>query len=103
MRISTAVMSLVMVAAMQAPVAVQADTLDRIKSTGTITIGYVDASPPFASSTAGGKPEGFSIDLCQRIVAGVRQSLGLAELTVKYVPVTSETRISKIESGEIDI
>jgi glutamate/aspartate transport system substrate-binding protein len=103
MRISTAVMSLTIAGLAQAMTPAKADTLDRIKATGTITIGYVHASPPFASSERGGKPEGFSIDLCQRIVAGVKQVSGLAELTVKYVPVTTETRIPKLEAGEIDI
>jgi glutamate/aspartate transport system substrate-binding protein len=103
MRFSTIVISLMIVGFAQVMAPADADTLDRIKATGTITVGYVDASPPFASSERGGKPEGFSIDLCQRIVAGVKQATGMAELTVKYVPVTTETRIPKLEAGEIDI
>jgi glutamate/aspartate transport system substrate-binding protein len=103
MRLSTAVISLMIAGFAQAAGPAHADTLDRIKAAGAISIGYVDASPPFASSERGGKPEGFSIDLCQRVVAGVKQIPGLAELTVKYVPVTTETRIPRLEAGEIDI
>jgi glutamate/aspartate transport system substrate-binding protein len=102
MRFSTVVICLVAAFA-QAAGPARADTLDRIKAAGAISIGYVEASPPFASRGADGKPEGFSIDLCQRIVAGMKQLPGLAGVTVNYVPVTTETRISKIESGEIDI
>jgi glutamate/aspartate transport system substrate-binding protein len=103
MRFSTGVISLMIAGVIPTAGPVHADTLDRIRAAGTISIGYVDASPPFASSERGGKPEGFSIDLCQRIVAEVKQISGLGELTVKYVPVTTETRIPKLEAGEIDI
>lgn len=80
-----------------------ADTLDKVKSSGTFLMGVREASPPFSSVGAEGKPEGFSIDLCQRIAAAVKQKLALDNLDIKFVPVTAENRIEKLESGEIDI
>jgi glutamate/aspartate transport system substrate-binding protein len=103
MRIPAVLASLVILGLVQEAVPSNADTLDKIKTTGTISIGYVDASPPFSSADPSGKPQGFSIDLCQRVAASVKQATGLAELAVKYVRVTPESRIDKLVAGEIDI
>jgi glutamate/aspartate transport system substrate-binding protein len=83
--------------------AVQAGTLDKIRSSGSIALGYRTASPPFSSTEVGAQPAGYSIDLCLRIVAAVKQATGLDKLSVAYVPVTPENRIEKLEAGEIDI
>jgi ABC-type amino acid transport substrate-binding protein len=81
---------------------VRADTLDKIKASGAILLGYRTDAPPF-SSAAGVQPEGFSIDLCDRVVAEVKIALKVDNLDVKFVPVDAETRFAKLESGEIDI
>jgi glutamate/aspartate transport system substrate-binding protein len=80
-----------------------AGTLDKIKTSGTIIIGYRADASPFSSEGAGGKPEGFSIDLCNGIVAATKSALQVNDLGVKYVPVTAANRIEKLESGEVDI
>jgi len=78
-------------------------TLKKIKETNTIVIGYPAASRPFSFLGDDGKPAGYSIDLCMRIVAGVQQQLGLRDLQVKWIPVTVETRIPLLVKGTIDI
>ncbi len=78
-------------------------TLKKIKDTNTIAIGYREASRPFSFVGDDGKPVGYSIDLCLRIVAGVQQQLGLRDLPIKWVPVTPENRISFVVKGTIDI
>jgi glutamate/aspartate transport system substrate-binding protein len=83
--------------------AAQAGTLDKIRAKGSIALGYRTASPPFSSAEAGAQPVGYSIDLCLRIVAALKQVSRLDGLSVAYVPVTAENRIEKLESGEIDI
>jgi len=80
-----------------------ADTLATIRSRGAIVIGYREGAPPFSFLDAQKKPQGYSIDICNRIANSVKQVLNLSELQVKYVPVTAENRIEKLESGEIDI
>ena len=82
---------------------VRADTMEKIKTTGAITIGYREASPPFSFNGEAGRPAGYSVDLCNRIAAAAKAELGLSELAVHYVPVTPETRIDRLVSGEIDI
>ena len=78
-------------------------TLKKIKDSGTITIGYREQSLPFSFLGNDGKPSGYSIDLCQRIVTGLQQQLKLSKLDVKWVPVTPETRIASVVNGSIDL
>jgi ABC-type amino acid transport substrate-binding protein len=47
---------------------------------------------------------GYSIDLCRRVAAAVRDELGLEKLDITFTPlVTMEDRLSAIENGDIDI
>jgi glutamate/aspartate transport system substrate-binding protein len=80
----------------------RADTLDKIKSSGVILLGYRSDAPPF-SSGASGRPEGFSIDLCDRVVAAAKIALKMDNLDAKFVAVDADTRFGKLESGDIDI
>jgi len=50
-----------------------------------------------------GKPEGYSIDLCHKIVDQIKEVTGKKDLKIKYVPVTSQTRIALMSNGTIDI
>ncbi len=83
--------------------AAQADTLTKIRKSGTIVIGYRVASPPFSFTAKDGKAVGYSIDLCKRITAALQRKLGLAEIKVRYIPVTAQNRFSLLANGEVDI
>lgn len=78
-------------------------TLKKIKDSGTIVIGHRDESPPFSFIDANGKPAGYSIDLCNRVVQSVKQTLGLADLKVQYVPLAAGDRIPAVTGGKVDI
>jgi ABC-type amino acid transport substrate-binding protein len=78
-------------------------TLKKIKDSGTIVIGHRDESPPFSFIDANGKPAGYSIDLCNRVVHSVKQTLGLADLKVQYVPLAAADRIAAVAGGKVDI
>jgi glutamate/aspartate transport system substrate-binding protein len=103
MRRTAAILSCVIALAAGPIATASAGTLDKVRSTGTIALGYRDASPPFSFKDADGQPAGFSIDLCNRIAAAVREQLSLAHLDIRYVRVTPEDRIEKLVAGEIDI
>lgn len=81
----------------------QSPTLSKIKSSGTMTIGYREASIPFSYLGADQKPIGFSLDLCAAVVDRVKRDLALPGLTVKYTPVNSSNRIPLIQNGTVDI
>lgn len=78
-------------------------TLKKVKDTGTLVIGYRENSPPFSFTGPDGKPVGYSIDLCQKIVTGVQQAVGVPDVKVSWVPVTVDNRIPAVVSGRIDL
>jgi glutamate/aspartate transport system substrate-binding protein len=78
-------------------------TLDKIKATKTISLGYRESSFPFSYVGEDKKPTGYSVDLCTRIAAGVQQQLGLADLTIKWVVVTPENRLAMVANGTVDL
>jgi ABC-type amino acid transport substrate-binding protein len=78
-------------------------TLKKIKSSKTMVVGYRADAWPFSFSPEPGKAEGYSIELCQRIAAGVQQQLGLDKLDVRYVEITSQNRIQAVVDGKVDI
>jgi glutamate/aspartate transport system substrate-binding protein len=84
------------------PADAQTGTLQKVKDTGTLVIGYRENSKPF-SFLEGGKPVGYSIDLCHRIAEAVKEELKLRALKIRYVPVTVQTRIEAVAKGLVDI
>jgi glutamate/aspartate transport system substrate-binding protein len=78
-------------------------TLKKIRDTGTINLGVRDSSIPFSYLDDRQAYQGYSIDLCMRIVDAVRKDLGLSKLNVKMNPVTSATRIPLMANGTIDL
>ncbi len=103
MRLSMAVLAAVLLMWNGPAPAADAGTLAKIKATGTLTLGYRVDSPPFSSVTATTPPQGFSIDLCQRVAEAVRSHLQLDTFNARYVPVTPENRFQAVASGEVDI
>ncbi|NMY10041.1 transporter substrate-binding domain-containing protein [Pseudomonas sp. LY-1] len=79
-------------------------TLSKIASTKSITLGYRDASVPFSYvGDQSGKPMGYSVDLANKIVERIQQKTGVANLSVKYNLVTSQTRIPLVQNGTVDL
>jgi glutamate/aspartate transport system substrate-binding protein len=78
-------------------------TLKKIKDSGTIVIGHNEDSPPFAYFDADGKPQGYSIDLCNRIAEGVKNELKMDNLTIKYQAVNGQTRTPLLVNGTVDM
>ncbi len=81
----------------------QTGTLAKIKETGTITIGYREASAPFSYLDDNQKPVGFAIDICMKVVDAVKKELKLPNLKVEMTPVTSSNRIPLMANGTIDL
>jgi glutamate/aspartate transport system substrate-binding protein len=81
----------------------QADTLAKIKESGAVTMGVRESSGALSYTLGDGKYAGFHIELCQRVLADVQKSLGMAKLDIKYQPVTSQNRIPLVQNGTVDI
>ncbi len=85
------------------PAWAQTGVLGKIKTTGVITMGYVDNSPPFSFVGANQEPQGYSVDLCRRIASGIREQLGLKDLETKWVALTVQNRLAAVRDGKVDI
>ncbi|ACA20419.1 extracellular solute-binding protein family 3 [Methylobacterium sp. 4-46] len=81
----------------------ESPTLTKIKSNGSVTLGYREASIPFSYLGTDQKPVGFSLDLCAQVVAKIKSDLKLDTLAVKLQPVDSTNRIPLIQNGTIDM
>jgi glutamate/aspartate transport system substrate-binding protein len=78
-------------------------TLQKIKDAGTITIGHRDSSVPFSYLDNDQKPIGFSLDLCELVVAKIKARLGQPGLKTAYQGVNSSNRIPLVKNGTVDI
>jgi len=77
--------------------------LKRIAETRTIAIAYRADAVPFSFTGAGGQPEGFSIDLCKRVVNSIERQLKIQGLKVNWVPVSVQTRFEAVAKGRADL
>ena len=78
-------------------------TLKRINDSSEINLGYRKNQTPMSFDQDYNKPAGYSIELCNRIAAAVKQKLGRSDIKINYVPVTAKSRFDAIQSGKIDI
>jgi ABC-type amino acid transport substrate-binding protein len=78
-------------------------TLKKIKTSGTFTIGYREAAPPFSFPGPDKRPVGYSIDLCMHVASAIQKQLGIDNLKLNWVPVTAENRIQMVAQGKVDI
>ncbi len=86
-----------------APAGAASPTLDRIKATGSITLGYRDDAAPFSARARGGQVRGYSVELCEKVAAAVGRTVGVPNVKVLWKAVDSETRISDVVAGKIDM
>jgi len=77
--------------------------LDRIQERGVVNMGHRESSVPFSYIGDDGKPQGYSIDLCNKFVDEIRKTLKMPNIKVNHVPVTSQTRIALMANGTIDV
>jgi glutamate/aspartate transport system substrate-binding protein len=94
-------------AALLAPALGSAQTLEgalkRIKSTKSVAIAYRSDAAPFSFVDDSKQPSGFSIELCRRVVASIAQQIGVEGVQIKWVPVTTQTRMEAVEKGQADM
>jgi len=85
------------------PATAQTGTLDKLRQSGVITLGYIDGAAPFSLAGEDRQPQGYSVDLCREVVLGIRAQLGLAKLDTRWVALTIQNRLDAVRSGRVDI
>ena len=79
-------------------------TLDKIKKSGTIVLGYRDSSIPFSYIADNpNQPVGYAHDLQLKVVEAVKKKLNMPDLKVRYNLVTSQNRIPLVSNGTVDL
>lgn len=78
-------------------------TLDTIKRTRTVRIGYRESSPPFSFLDQSGRPIGYSLELCEAVVEEIGIAVDASDLKIDYVKVTAESRIPAVLQNQIDL
>ncbi|MBS0608702.1 MAG: amino acid ABC transporter substrate-binding protein [Proteobacteria bacterium] len=77
-------------------------TLAQVRASGSIALAYRDSSVPFSYLDARGQPIGYSIELCKSLVGAIETAVQ-RPLQIRWVPVTSATRMQAITSGQADL
>ena len=95
--------TLLVLAAMAVVGMAQADTLSKIKESGSITLGVRESSGALAYTLGDGKYVGFHTQIAEHIAADVQRQLGMSTLAVKYQPLTSQNRIPLVQHGTVDL
>ena len=85
------------------PVAASGPVLERIAATNKIVLAHRESSIPFSFVGPDGKPQGYALELCQRLAEAVRRNLNLKSLAVDHVMVTPSSRIPVIAEGKADL
>jgi len=78
-------------------------TLEKIKSTGTVTMGVRESSIPMSYTTGDSRFDGYHVEVCRMILADIKDHLRLSTLRINYQPVTSQNRVPLVQNGTVDI
>ncbi|EJT85815.1 extracellular solute-binding protein [Pseudomonas putida S11] len=79
-----------------------ADTLGRLRQEQVLNLGFMEGFAPF-SSGSDQAPEGYSIDLCQAVVAHIRELPGLAGLQVRWHSLAEPEAVRAVGNGQVDL
>ncbi|PIE53516.1 hypothetical protein CSA37_00735 [Candidatus Fermentibacteria bacterium] len=83
-----------------APYEQAVSVLEQVKESGEVIIGVGQEAAPFGYMDETGSLVGYDVDIARAVVEELSELTG-TELQLSFVPVTDETRISWVQSGEI--
>jgi polar amino acid transport system substrate-binding protein len=78
-------------------------TIDRIRSSGKITLGYYAEARPLSFRGKTGDPEGYGVALCKLVVADLQKELNVPSLATQFVGVQGNDRFATIKDGRVDM
>ena len=79
--------------------AAAADTVDAVRKRGVVRCGVAASAPGFSAVDSQGMRRGFDVDFCKAVAAAF---FGEAA-KVEFVPTTTQTRFTALQSGEVDL
>lgn len=80
-----------------------AATLDRLRESGKLTLGYRDDAKPFSYRDESGNADGYAVALCKAVADKIKSDQGLSSLTMELVPVGVENQFQAVQEGKVDL
>lgn len=77
--------------------------LDAISKERIVKIAYRTDATPFSFVNENKEPAGYTIDLCKLVVRLMEKQLGLQELNIQWIPVTTQTRFDAVAKNSADM
>src|SRR5690348_14683938 len=65
------------------------NTLDRVRQTATLKVGYYADARPLSYQDESGKPAGYAVAVCQEVANDLKTVIGNPALTVDFVVVNA--------------
>ena len=96
-------LGLVLALSSAAPALAQPDTLEKVKSSGALTIGTRTGSPPFAYINKNNEWVGFSIDLVDVLIKPEIEKAVGKSIKIEKKESTPQTRIPLLTSNSVDL
>ena len=78
-------------------------TMDKMKSTGAITMGVRESSIPMSYTTGDSRFDGYHVEVCRMVLGSIKDQLSMSTLRINYQPVTSQNRVPLVQNGTVDI
>ena len=82
---------------------VAAQTIDRIKETAELRLGYRTDAPPLSFAAEDGGPSGYSVFVCAELAQGILNAIKIPNMEVEFIPVSADEQFDKVATGEIDL
>jgi len=80
-----------------------AQTLDSIRKSGVIRLGYIDGAAPFSFTDGNGEAQGYSAELCREVARGIGEQLKRQDLKLRWVKLTVQNRIEAVRKKRVDL
>jgi glutamate/aspartate transport system substrate-binding protein len=103
MKYMIATIALITMLASGITLAADFSTLEQVKKTKKVRIGYRADKPPMSFVNRNNELVGYSIDLCLRMVDEMKTTLEIPDISVEYVPVNASNRFDALIDNSIDI
>lgn len=78
-------------------------TLAKIKAAKAINVAFSGDSLPFSFVGPNNQPDGYSIDICKRVIAAIGRAVGEPNLKVNWMVGTVTERLAMVASGKAEL
>lgn len=99
----TTALGLMVTAMSGAPRPASEGVLDKLRAGAPLRLGFRLDARPFSYRDEAGKPAGYSVTLCEKVLDALKSEPGLSGVTAAWVPIPAADRFQVLERGQIDI